>query len=206
MKMLNGYYIGNTESKCKYCNGSKQEECVNDCSSTINTLSDISLSLIEEAQWNTAGIRSIQISEIVTAYITERSEQNAKMCSLGDYCNDGVLRTTNWKGKIGLIYPSDYGYASVNEDCSRDILGNDSGCNEKNWLHPSSGYYWTISAYARSTYANVVWCISSSDRVYDYGASNARGVRPTLNLKSNVTFVGEGNGTEESPYILGINE
>jgi len=72
-------------------------------------------SMIEEVVWNT-GSNEVEISfeKIKTSkfYEYERSNNTGKNCSSVKYCNDDIERTIKWTGKIGLSYPSDYGYAT----------------------------------------------------------------------------------------------
>ena len=58
-------------------------------------------------------------------------------------------------------------------------------------------YYWTLTPYSSS----VVWSVSDDGSANDYSPSNARGVRPSLNLKSNVVITG-GDGTKENPFEI----
>ncbi len=58
-------------------------------------------------------------------------------------------------------------------------------------------YWWTLTPYSTSYVRDV-----SSDGYTDiYNPSDAIGVRPSINLKSNVKIV-DGDGTEENPYRL----
>jgi hypothetical protein len=161
--------------------------------------------MIDDAVWYTGATTYNDPLPLSTMYAGERSTQSGKICSSGDHCNDNVTRTTTWTGKIGLIYLSDYAYASTNGSCASDILGTNSTCNENNWLHPSSGYYWTITPYANSSFASRMWYVCSSSRVSSTFASNTRGVRPTLYLSSNVQIIG-GDGSEGNAYRLSDGE
>ena len=58
-------------------------------------------------------------------------------------------------------------------------------------------YYWTLTPYSSS----LVWNVSGSGSAYDDGPSNADGVRPSLNLKSNVQIL-NGDGTLNSPFEI----
>ena len=58
-------------------------------------------------------------------------------------------------------------------------------------------YYWTLTPYSASR----VWDVSSDGSANYAGPSNAYGVRPSLNLKSNVQIT-SGTGTKSNPFIL----
>jgi len=214
--MLNGYYIGEGAS-CTYCNGYNQDVCENDCTNTINVLSTTSKNMLDESIWNTGAItwNPELIYELSSVYVQERGSTTGKVCSSTNSdgsanvkCNDDIGRTTKWIGKIGLIYPSDYGYASSNELCHSNIYGSSSTCEYDNWLHPSpeTGDYFTITSLFDKIDASIVWLLKNDNNFFTTHAHFNRSIRPSLYLKSNVTFIGEGNGTEDSPYILGINE
>ena len=100
--------------------------------------------------------------------------------------------------KIGLLYPSDYGYAASpsNWKTSLDEYSNVTG---NNWLYTELESWtaeWTISS--SSTNAYTVWRISYGDlstRTANYSFS----VRPTFYLKYTVKIAG-GDGTISNPY------
>ena len=118
-----------------------------------------------------------------------------------------------WTGKIGLIYPSDYGYST-----SGGSIANRKNCEQ------ASLYYWNntdISYCALNSYLykNVIyrWTITSNSNVnsgvfninkngiisYDSVARHGYDIFPTLFLKSDIS-IGIGDGTEANPYQLNI--
>ena len=110
------------------------------------------------------------------------------------------MRTTTWVGKVGLIYPSDYVYASLNEDCASNIKGSGSLCSQNNWLH--NGNYWTITSLSNSNYSYLVWRVETDLHVNTYHAYGISNVRPSVYLSSHVKII-YGNG-DDKPYILSI--
>ena len=58
-------------------------------------------------------------------------------------------------------------------------------------------YYWTLTPYSTSG----VWSVGSDGSASNRGPSTARGVRPSLNLKSNVQIL-NGDGTLNSPFEI----
>ena len=111
--------------------------------------------------------------------------------------SDGITRKDYWEGKIALIYPSDYGYASTDTTC-RSGLGS-TNCKNENWLF-NSKYQWTLSP--NSGYADIVFGVNSGGNVSYNFASNARGVRPVLFLKSDVVIAGGTGESIENAYTL----
>ena len=114
----------------------------------------------------------------------------------------------SWVGKLGLMYVSDYGYASSNCE-NKKIWDNNSSpkdisaCNGTNWLYKRNNewilpQYSSISNYAFYAHSNGI--VNGS-----YVNSFSVGVRPVLYLKSSVQITG-GNGTSTAPYVIGINQ
>ena len=60
-------------------------------------------------------------------------------------------------------------------------------------------YYWTLTPYSSSG----VWYVYYSGRAVGNGPSDANGVRPSMNLKSNVIITG-GLGTKEQPFEIAL--
>ena len=115
---------------------------------------------------------------------------------------------TNWVGKLGLMYESDYGYASTN--CETKALYNSSdssqdlrSCNTTNWLYNIKTYEWLLPQYA--SFSSYAFFVDSAGSAYsrNYDSHNQLAVRPVLYLKSNVLITG-GDGTSANPYTLGL--
>ena len=205
MRILNGYYIRESNT-CTYCNDSNQGTCpdTNNCTNIVGQLSTTSLDMIDNVLWYTSGMENTMT--LSTMYAEERSSQSGKICEgttieNGKKCNDNVVRTTTWIGKIGLIYPSDYAYASTNETCASDIIGSNSTCKTNTWLYPEGGINWTISSRPYRSSADSVWTFHMDQGLIP--ASYTAWVRPSLYLKPEVEIIG-GDGTVDSPYKLGI--
>ena len=118
-------------------------------------------------------------------------------------------RPTEWQGKVGLMYPSDYGYAtsggtSMNRaSCLAKELYNWDGandCKNNDWLYNSSIYQWTLAP--SSSNSGAVFYVYSAGDVYDDNASDQTAVRPSVYLISKTSILG-GEGTLENPYELG---
>ena len=113
----------------------------------------------------------------------------------------------NWVGKLGLMYASDYGYASGNCENKRiyDIKSSSNdirACNDTNWLYINSNE-WLLNQ--NSEDVSFVYSISESGSVFSKDApiNIALKYRPVLYLKSNVKII-SGSGTINDMYILGM--
>ena len=114
-----------------------------------------------------------------------------------------IGRSTSWNGYIGLMYPSDYAYATDLSVCTNDgynFNSDTTNCTDTDWLFNSS-YIWLISPLSGDSYT--AFNVESSGRVYNITLVFAsRGVRPVAYLKSSTQIV-NGVGTQSDPYILG---
>ena len=92
---------------------------------------------------------------------------------------DGTTTVTDAVGLLNM-----YEYQSSNNGGTDGYLNNGL-------------YWWTLTPYSASS----AWGVSSGGRAISYGPSTARGVRPSINLKSTVRIV-DGDGTIDNPYRL----
>ena len=112
----------------------------------------------------------------------------------------------SWVGKVGLMYVSDYGYASSNCENKRIHDTNSSSndiraCNTTNWLFKSINE-WILPQNA--SYSSNAFRVASSGLVGGSFVYNAQyAVRPVLYLTSFTQITG-GEGTSSSPYTLGL--
>ena len=178
---------------------SGQNNTTTSCDFTSTGLTDSSRSMIGDAKWY-LGCSSTY--KDVTPPMFYTRERGTIVYS---------VRSTNWTGKVGLMYPSDYGYAtsggsSTNRaSCmSKELFNWDSSsysdCKNNDWLYNSSTSQWTMSPLADNSYR--VFCVSGTGFVGHYYASVTYAVRPVVHLKSTIKVI-SGSGTTSSPYILG---
>ena len=144
---------------------------------------------VANVRWNTS--RATYGASALNSYNQERST------TLISTPSDNIQRTNTWDGKIALIYPSDYGYASTDTTC-RSGLGS-SNCKNENWLF-NSAHQWTLSPHSGIAY--YVFYVTSGGYVSDYNASSTYGVRPALFLKSDVVIAGGTGESIENAYTL----
>ncbi len=216
MKLLNPGYESETVGGSLYWNN-QSGKCYNfknnattSCNFTSTGIKDKLKTLISDAVWNT-GTSENQHATSKSFYELERGTNTGKACSSGTYCNDNVMRTTTWTGKIGLMYPSDYGYATSGGSttdratCLNTALyswddSSVSDCKNNDWLLLSSTQ-WTISPVATSSNGLYAFDEIYSGSVSTTFAFSEYGVRPVVYLTSNVKISG-GEGTSESPFSL----
>ena len=195
MTELNLLYLNSTSGTCY----TGQRNASTACNFTNTGLSAEARSLTADALYYLGG-SSTYSGLYADDYYTFERGTTVYGCSTDD---GACPRATTWSGRVGIIYPSDYVYATDLSVCTKNAFDydTDTNCKSKDWLLYSSNYQWTISPYSSSAYGafavySVGYVIGNLD-VY-----GARAVRPVQYLRSEVTIV-EGEGTTEKPYILG---
>ena len=194
----NGAYYNRTSGTCP----SGQNGATTSCDFTSNGLTETAKNQIDTITWKLGGTANYDSSSNGLAshwYTYER----------GTTVYTG--RPTEWPGKVGLMYPSDYGYAtsggstSTRTSClAKELYNWDSSsysdCKNNDWLYNSSAIQWTLAPV--SSYSHRVFFVTSAGYVgYSY-ASYQGAVRPSVYLISKTSILG-GEGTLENPYEIG---
>ncbi len=197
--LLNEYFYNKTSTSSTYgpCTNwtyyyNNTNYRTNSCSPIVGYGIDESLrGYIETATWYLYGSDTAQ------------SKQNWYLCERGgNSCtgaNSGAYSTTT-DAKIGLMYLSDYLYASSYYTSSDTTTQGTSYFGNKNWLY--KGYEWTLTPYASDS--DLVWWVNSGsvNNAFTFAPNSAR---PTFYLKSSVYVTG-GDGSFDNPFTLGCND
>ena len=138
------------------------------------------------------------------------SKNTAKAFYDGERNNAGYgSNPTTYTDEIGLMYPSDYGYAASPEVWIIDLSGYDnSTITANNWMYMGL-YEWTITP--DSSFSRSVFGVRNSGYGDDadlgdlsiMGANLDHSARPVFYLESNVALQG-GSGTSRDPYRLAV--
>ena len=113
-------------------------------------------------------------------------------------------RPTEWTGKVGLAYPSDYGYAADFRSCTQDLDNyNNSACTSKNWMKAiiAPNYGALINPHSGVSYS--IWRINQNGGVGYNIASTVYGITPVIYLDPKLV-IKSGTGTSSSPYQLSV--
>ena len=130
----------------------------------------------------------------VSGYST--SAATAKTVYTGEITN----ATKTYTAKIGLIYPSDYGYATTPDYWTTNVYDYNTAASSKDWLFLGS-YEWLLSPNNSSTPSSA-WVVNSSGSAYHLNSViSSIAVRPSFYLLSSVNFAG-GDGTKNSPIRI----
>ena len=174
------------------------------CNFTSTGLNDTAKSMIGDAKWYLGGTGDMTSSSNGLTSHYYKNERGTAVYNSS--------RSTNWIGKVGLMYPSDYGYAtsggsSTNRaSCmAKELYNWDSSsysdCKNNDWLYNSSTVQWTISP--RAGNSNLVFAVRNTGSVRNNTiATGTYAARPVVQLKSTIKVI-SGSGTTSSPFILG---
>ena len=167
---------------------------------------DSTRNAIESVVWNLGGTANFESSSNGLASHFYGYERGTTVYS---------GRPTTWTGKIALMYPSDYGYATAGgtttnrDSCLAKELYNWDGsdvsdCKNNDYLYKSSYSQWTLVSYSSSSYyafhvGKMGFVNGNNNYVF-----NSYGVRPAAYLKSSISLSSVGDGSSTSPYQLKV--
>ena len=179
---------------------------------TSNVNSKLS-SAIANAKWHLGGANDHNY-QTLTAEDIYTEERNTSAIYSGN--------PSSIYAKVGLMYPSDYGYATVGgtttdkSSCSAIYNWSDtlySDCKNNDWLFTSQKSSWgsNKNEWLLSPYSSNSWCAARlymEGSVIFYGSydvnSHSFAVRPTFYLDSSILkIVGTGDGSSTNPYRIG---
>ena len=161
---------------------------------------DSTRNAIESVVWNLGGSRTYND----TASMFYEKERGTRVYS---------VHATTWTGRIALMYPSDYGYATSGGSttdratCLAKELYNWDGsgvsdCKNNDYLFKSAYTQWTLAP--RSSASNTAFPVDAEGSVGFYSVNYTYGVRPVAYLKSDILLSGVGDGSSTSPYQLKV--
>ena len=167
---------------------------------TTTLKNDTTRNAIEEVVWNLGGTDAYNTSTASMFYTAER----------GTTVYSG--RPTTWTGKIGLMYPSDYGYATsggTTKDrvacLAKELLSwyssDFSDCKENDYLLDTNNWQLTLAFSSADAYR--VFSVTLDGYVSGDDAYITSAVHPALFLKSNIV-VKSGTGEKNNPYTLSV--
>ena len=180
---LNNGYLDGSDSTCNFYQANTKT-----CYFSQSGIKDTARGMIESVVWNLGGHS--------TTSVTAEAFYNAER---GTTVSSG--RPKEWTGKVGLMYPSDYGYAVLASSCARTTnlsSYSSTSCAGNNWLKTDS-YQWTLTPSSSSSHS--VFGVSLSGSMGNSNTDFGNGVRPSIYLKSNIAIMG-GSGSYDDPYLL----
>ena len=202
---LNDYYFSGKTITChSEASGSVATNATITCPD-INKISSSAKNMIEKTTWNLGGTGWKVASAPYETYTINELYQKERGTQV--YSEHATISSDY----IGLIYPSDYGYASTDASCRQNLragltyansaYSGTPTCQNNNWLYKSGIWYWTMTS--SSSHSNAIYNINNDGSLYSSYALTRYSVRPSLYLKQDVKVVG-GTGTSSDPYTLEI--
>ena len=200
--LLNEYFLNasNTSTTYKACsdwtyyknnNNYKTKNCSKIVGYGIKT-NDLR-NYIQPVTWYLKGYNSNSYSK-QNFYTCERSDtETISKCTSG---NNGAYATKVENKSIGLMYVSDYLYASGYYASTNTATASQQYYGQQNWLY--NGDEWTMTPVGSGgTYAFDVYngSVSNSSTLYPYA------LRPTFYLKSKVMYE-SGTGSFKDPFVI----
>ena len=170
------------------------------------TSSELKSYLNNEYYNNINGKYKEMISEETYFLGGPKNESDYKTLTASDYYNVERSNSVNsrnpvsTKQYIGLIYPSDYGYAAGSNCLSTALFDFSGNCKNSDYLSDENGY-WLQTPTADGFNALIVGSYGFVYEVYCY--SDTVHVRPALYLISEVKITG-GDGSQNNPFQLSM--
>jgi len=213
MTLLNDTYYNRKQGTCFV----DQNNQTTSCDFNNIGLTNSAKEKIELTTWNTGAFYHYENTEenygsftATNFYNSERSNQLSKdFCTEGEYCNDQIQRQITWQGQIGLIYLSDYYYATSGNNnrtsCLNDGLSNwqdTDECYKNDWLFQEKKVWTMITEACKdSQTASRAIHINERGSTYHTSVKNNMDIFPVLYLKENLKVL-VGEGTLGNPFIL----
>ena len=195
MTELNTLYYNSTSGTCY----TGYKNATTDCDFSNTGLIEEARNLTADALYYLGGASVVYSGRYADDYYNFERGMTVYDCSTDD---GACPRATTWTGRVGIIYPSDYAYATDLSVCTSDSYNyDDENCYGTDWLLYSDDDQWIISPHSNSRadeyYVYSAGYVEGHSTVYE-----ARVVRPVQYLRTDVTIV-SGEGTSGDPYILG---
>ena len=199
------YYKGNMTQSDIAAYRWNYDTSVNKYGSNNWTTSEFNTININTNYWNYLGTTWQNLIAETTWYLGGFSHEGgvtAKEFYNGERNNVGYdSNPTTYSDEIGLMYPSDYGFAASPDAWTTNLTSyNNSTITSNNWIYMGLKE-WTITPNSSNSY--IVLYVSSTGSLGNSGGHVGYSVRPVFYLKSNVEYNG-GTGTESDPFTLAV--
>ena len=201
---MGSYYNGTKGCKPTAVANGSSFSCTEVDFTSTGLKNDTTRNAIEEVVWNLGGTGNYTSASNGLASHFYGYERGTTVYS---------GRPTTWTGKIGLMYPSDYGYATsggTTKDraacLAKELYNWDSSafsdCKGNDYLFDTNNAQWTLAPISADAYR--VFGVNAGGYVNSPSANATIAVRPALFLKSNIQ-VDKGTGAKSDPYTLKIS-
>ena len=210
-------YAGNYTSSTSYYKGSMNKSTI----AAYRWNNDTSVSAYGSNNWTTSEFNTINLNTNYWNYLGTTWQNliapttwhlggmtsptnTAKEFYDGERNNAGYgSNPTTYTDEIGLMYPSDYGYAASPDAWTNNLFSyNNSTITASNWLYMGL-YEWPITPRSSDSSPDHLFRVSFNGALYTYNGYLGYSARPVFYLESNVQLQG-GSGTSIDPYTLAV--
>ena len=203
---MGSYYNGTSGCKPSAIASGADFTCTSIDFTSTGLKNDSTRNAIESVVWNLGGTANYSSASNGLASHFYGYERGTKVW---------YEHATTWTGKIGLMYPSDYGYATSGGSTTnraaclaKELINwNGSGvsdCKNNDYLYKAGYFQWALAPYSAGSSAGYVFDVFTEGHVLSSDAFNSLSVRPVAFLKSNISITDVGIGTAESPFQLKV--
>ena len=229
MEMLNGIYYKSESGNCYIQNGETDSDTCNFDGNDSNTnnskgLEESARLMIDEnIIWNLGRTNDYQYDNVGLVKHWYNYERGTKTYGEMDtiWSKENTKNSTGTEQpdlfhSIGLIYPSDYGYATSGGTTGREycltkspyfwgtVSSSDiahTQCAGNDWIYKENMDMHTLTSYSSSSFQNF-W-IRNGGQMIGNNVRDIANIYPTLYLKTNVKIMNDGqDGSYEKPYHL----
>ena len=200
---MGSYYNGASGCKPASITSGSSFSCTSIDFTSTGLQNDLTRNVIESVVWNVGGANEYNSSVNGLASHWYGYERGITIYS---------GHATTWIGKIGLMYPSDYGYATSGSSMQNRTLclskelynwNSIADCYNNDYLYNSNLNQWTLTSRSTSAYNIMnVYALGNILSTFPYYSNYS--VRPTLYLKSSIS-ISKGDGSSSNPYQLKLN-
>ena len=176
------------------------------------SIGDVAWNTTKSNDWASASLNETLNSTFKTEKLLEIADEIAEVIwKVSGYNTSAVTAKTAYiseitkatkthTAQIGLMYASDYGFATTSNYWTTSLGRYDSTAKNTDWLFLGS-YEWVLSPY--SSYSNRAWYVDSRGSVYggDYNVTGIIAVRPSFYLNQSVQYI-KGSGTISDPIYV----
>ena len=196
------YYKGNMTQSDIAAYRWNYDTSVSEYGSNNWTISEFNTINLNTNYWNYLGATWQNLIATTTWHLGGMTSNGntAKAFYDGERNNAGYgSNPTTYTDKIGLMYPSDYGYAASSDAWTTNLSSYDnSTIISNNWMYLGI-MEWAISPFSSNSY--YVFRVFYSGSLASNPAYRGYAVRPVFYLKSNVEYSG-GTGTSSDPFRI----
>ena len=165
--------------------------------------------------WTTATLNTTLNATFLTSNLSGYEDKiETVIWKIGGYNNNAVTAKTffdsevthaarTYQGKIGLMYISDYGFATTPDYWTTNLKSYDTNAKNYDWIYTAKSTKWSITPLSNGTVTGASeWYINGDGALGYTNANNPATVYPCFYLSTSVSYI-LGTGTSTDPYRVG---